>query len=57
MKEKKYKIETKGFDSIEVSAGNAGKAKYKTWLSGAGYSGYWSNFIEFCKDCKVKKLA
>lgn len=50
---KSYVIFVKGFSEQSVSEETAGKAKYKLWLRSACDTGYWDNFFDFCKNCRV----
>ena len=51
---KHYAIILKGFDKTIaiIEAESAGKAKYKCWLKTSD-AGYWHNFFDFCKSCRV----
>lgn len=50
---KSYVIFVKGFNEQYVSEETPGKAKYKLWLKSACDTGYWENFFDFCKSCRV----
>lgn len=49
---KLYAITMKGFDPAIIEAETASKAKYKLWFK-TGDAGYWHNFFDFCKSCRV----